>query len=44
LVLEWSTGFLAMLMALVISHMRVHGNTHQSNSACMWSRAPGSNN
>jgi hypothetical protein len=45
LVLEWSTGFLATLMALVLSHMRGTWNTsHQSHSVCMWSKAAGSNN
>jgi hypothetical protein len=45
LVLEWSTGSLATLMALVLSHKRGNGSTpHQSHSACMWSKAAGSNN
>jgi hypothetical protein len=45
LVLEWSMGFLATLMALVLSHMRGTLYTpHQSHSVCMWSKAAVSNN
>jgi hypothetical protein len=39
LVLEWSTGFFATLMALVLSH-----SPHQSHSWCMWSKGAESNN
>jgi hypothetical protein len=45
LVLEWSTRFLATLMALVLSHMRgTWEHSHQSHSACMWSKVVVSNN
>jgi hypothetical protein len=45
LVLEWSTGFFATLMALVLWHIRgTWEHSSQSHSACMWSKVAISNN